>query len=74
MSFATNRAGWNVGGGVMGFFNDHIGLRGEVRYLRAFDSDTVAGIDLGTLNFTRLSIGLVIRLTEGRHRRHPGSS
>jgi len=45
----------------MGFFNDHFGLRGEVRYLRAFSSNTIAGADLGTLNFTRLSIGVVFR-------------
>jgi opacity protein-like surface antigen len=58
---STNDAGWNVGGGVMGFFNDHFGLRGEVRYNRAFSSNTIAGADLGTLNFTRLSIGVVFR-------------
>jgi opacity protein-like surface antigen len=58
---SNNDAGWNVGGGVMGFFNDHFGLRGEVRYNRAFSSNTIAGTNLGTLNFTRLSIGVVFR-------------
>ena len=29
-------AGWNAGGGVMGYFAQHIGLRGDLRYLRGF--------------------------------------
>jgi opacity protein-like surface antigen len=61
VSSSTNDAGWNVGGGVMGFFNDHFGLRGEIRYLRAFDSNTIAGVNVGTIDFTRLSIGVVFR-------------
>lgn len=61
VSSSNNQFGWNIGGGVMGFFNDHIGLRGDVRYMRAFEGDLVNGLDLGRLNFTRLSLGLVIR-------------
>ena len=61
VSSSTNEFGWNAGGGVMGFFNDHFGLRGDFRYMRAFSGDIVHGLDLGKLNFTRLSIGVVIR-------------
>lgn len=61
VSSSTNEFGWNAGGGVMGFFNDHFGLRGDFRYMRAFSGDIVHGLDLGSLNFTRLSIGVVIR-------------
>src|SRR5712691_3635717 len=32
---SNNMFGWDAGAGVMGFFNDHIGLRGEIRYMRA---------------------------------------
>ena len=37
---ATNRVtsndfGWDVGGGVIGMLNDHVGLRGDVRYFRS---------------------------------------
>ena len=60
-SSSSNEFGWNAGGGVMGFFNDHFGLRGDFRYMRAFSGDIVHGLDLGNLNFTRLSIGVVIR-------------
>jgi hypothetical protein len=61
VSSGTNQFGWNIGGGVMGFFNDHFGLRGDVRYMRAFSGDVINGLDLGNLNFTRLSIGVVFR-------------
>jgi opacity protein-like surface antigen len=61
ISSSTNEFGWNAGGGVMAFFNDHFGLRGDFRYMRAFSGDIVHGLDLGNLNFTRLSIGVVIR-------------
>jgi opacity protein-like surface antigen len=61
VSSSKNQFGWNIGGGVMGYFTDHVGLRGEIKYLRVFSGDVVNGLDLGTLNFTRLSIGLVLR-------------
>jgi len=61
VSSSKNQFGWNIGGGVMGYFNDRVGLRGEIKYLRVFSGDVVNGLDLGTLNFTRLSIGLVLR-------------
>jgi opacity protein-like surface antigen len=51
--------GVSVGGGVMGFFTDHFGLRADLRYFRT-------GIDLDVLNlenvdFWRASFGVVIR-------------
>jgi len=62
---STNMFGWDAGAGVMGFFNDHIGLRGDVRYLRA-THDINAGINSIDLNndrlhFWRTSIGVVFR-------------
>jgi len=32
---SENMFGWDAGGGVMGYFTNHVGLRGDVRYLRA---------------------------------------
>lgn len=65
VSSSKNMLGWNLGGGVMGYFNDHVGLRGDLRYLRSFENpDTgVTAIDLGTgqVHFWRASIGLVLR-------------
>ena len=56
--------GFNVGGGLMGYFSDHIGLRGDLRYFRAFSDnnfDSLLNADLGGFDFWRGSIGLVIR-------------
>jgi opacity protein-like surface antigen len=58
---SSNEAGFNVGGGIMGFFSNHFGIRGDVRYMRAFSGDIVNAIDLHSLNFTRLSLGVVFR-------------
>ena len=60
-SVSNNQFGFNFGGGVMGFFTDHFGLRGDIRYMRVFTGDPINGLDLGRLNFTRLSVGVVFR-------------
>ena len=64
-SSSNNMFGWDAGGGVMGYFTDHVGLRGDVRYLRA-TSDLNTGVrsfDLSgdRLHFWRASVGVVIR-------------
>src|SRR3954463_6830118 len=65
VSSSTNMFGWDAGGGVMGYFSNHVGLRGDLRYLRA-TSDLrtgVSALDLSgnRLHFWRASIGVVIR-------------
>ena len=45
----------------MGYFNEHIGLRGDIRYFRAFRGDVVHGLDLSGMNFWRASAGVVFR-------------
>lgn len=59
----TNEFGFNVGGGVMGFFNDVIGLRGDVRYVRSFQDtdDNLVTIDVGNFDYWRANIGVVFR-------------
>ena len=63
---SNNMAGWNLGAGVMGYFNDHVGLRGDVRYLRSFE-DTNTGINIidfnqaGQFHFWRAGVGVVLR-------------
>jgi hypothetical protein len=60
-----NHFGINVGGGIMGFFSDHFGLRGDLRYFRNLqeddDPDPFDIVDLGGLDFWRASVGIVIR-------------
>lgn len=63
VQLSDNDFGWNAGFGAMGFFNDHVGLRGDVRYLRTINGDVRESLDLdaGDFHFWRTSIGLVIR-------------
>jgi opacity protein-like surface antigen len=55
-----NDFGFDVGAGVMGFFNTNVGVRGDLRYFRSFrgTSDNATGLALGNLNFWRGSLGL----------------
>ena len=60
----NNDFGWNAGVGVMGFFNEHVGLRGDLRYLRTLEnnsSSTNIDFDPGGFHFWRASAGVVIR-------------
>jgi opacity protein-like surface antigen len=62
---STNMFGWDAGAGVMGYFTDHVGLRGDLRYLRATGDLTtnVRSIDVNgdKLHFWRASVGVVFR-------------
>jgi opacity protein-like surface antigen len=63
-SQSDNAVGWNAGAGVMGYFADHIGVRGDLRYIRGFNESDFGIFDatnLGALRFWRASIGVVIR-------------
>jgi opacity protein-like surface antigen len=60
----SNDFAFNVGGGVMGFFADNIGIRGDLRYFRTLsDEEAGSGIDvtLGELNFLRATVGAAFR-------------
>jgi opacity protein-like surface antigen len=64
-SVSRNDFGYVLGGGVMGYFTDHVGLRGDLRYFRNFkvddfDIDNV-DFDKGTFNFGRASVGVLFR-------------
>jgi hypothetical protein len=65
VSSSNNMLGWNAGAGVMGYFAQHVGVRGDVRYLRGFEdlSTGVTSVDLNgnQLKFWRASIGVVLR-------------
>jgi hypothetical protein len=62
---STNYFTYNVGGGVMGFFSSHFGVRGDLRYYRSFgfkESDVQgAGLALDKFDFWRGDIGLAVR-------------
>lgn len=66
VSSKNNMLGWNVGAGVMTYFNDRVGVRGDVRYTRGFkDLETgITAIDLNgnnQLHYMRLQVGVVLR-------------
>ncbi len=58
-----NALGFNVGGGVMAFFTDRVGIRGDLRYFRQVgeaDDDEV-DFDLGAFRFWRATVGASFR-------------
>lgn len=61
---SSNDFAVNFGGGVMAFFNDHVGVRGDVRYFRTLtDDDPGGGVDLdfGNFDFWKWDIGAAFR-------------
>jgi opacity protein-like surface antigen len=64
-SISTNYFTVNVGGGVMGFFTKHMGVRADVRYFRAFgfkvDDLQTAGLVLDRFDFWRASVGFAAK-------------
>ena len=64
-SISTNYFTVDVGGGVMGFFTTHMGVRADLRYFRAYgfkvtDLQT-AGLALDRFDFWRASIGFAAK-------------
>jgi hypothetical protein len=63
---STNDLGFNAGAGAHVFFNDNVGLRGDIRYFRGLQNDdsndTVLG-DLGfeDFDFWRGTVGVTFR-------------
>jgi hypothetical protein len=61
----TNDLGVDIGGGVHGYFNDRVGLRGDIRYFRSVtdNSPTSSSLDigLGNFNFWRGTVGVTFR-------------
>lgn len=59
----NNHFGWNIGGGLMIFPAEHVGVRGDIRHFHAFQDLDVLGIPLGNtkLDFSRASGAVVFR-------------
>jgi opacity protein-like surface antigen len=63
-SVSDNQLGWNIGGGLILFLNDNVGLRGDLRHYRSFQTLDLFGIQLAAdenkLDFGRAAFGLIL--------------
>ena len=59
----NNHVGWDIGGGLIVMVGEHVGVRGDIRYLHSFQDLTILGFTLsGTkLDFGRASAALVLK-------------
>jgi opacity protein-like surface antigen len=56
--------GFNLGAGAIGFVTDHVGFRGDLRYLRSFEDpveDNEFDIGVGNFDYWRGTFGLTFR-------------
>jgi opacity protein-like surface antigen len=56
--------GFDLGVGANGYFSDHVGIRGDLRFFRTLNADfntTNTSVGLGQFQFWRLAVGLIIR-------------
>jgi opacity protein-like surface antigen len=63
-SVEGNKFAWNAGGGVTGFLNNHVGITGDIRYVRAMDKDEVPnvfGVQFDGLDFWRGVAGVTLK-------------
>jgi len=64
-SISTNYFTFNVGGGAAGFFSQHFGVRGDLRYYRAFGFKVTdlqsTSLQLDRFDFWRADVGLAIK-------------
>jgi len=65
LSVDQSEAAWDVGGGAMFFFANHVGLRADLRYFRTFGRVNFDVIEIverpQRLDFTRASAALILR-------------
>ena len=60
----SNDFGINVGGGLLAYLGDHVGLRADVRYFRDLqdaDPDGAFDIDLGEVDYWRVVGGITFK-------------
>jgi opacity protein-like surface antigen len=58
----NNHLGWNIGGGLTLMLGEHVGVRGDIRYIHSFQDLDLLGFSLdGTkLDFGRAGAGVVL--------------
>ncbi len=58
---AGNEFGYNIGGGLMLMFGEHIGVRGDIRRFQSWNENDLISLPIGSekLGFNRASAGVV---------------
>jgi len=59
----SNDWGFNAGAGIMGFFSDNVGVRGDIRFFRTVNDTNPDGVDLqlGSFKFWRGTVGITFK-------------
>jgi opacity protein-like surface antigen len=61
---SDNQIGWNIGGGLIVYLGDHVGLKGDLRHYHSFQTLDLLGLELARdenkLDFGRAAFGLVL--------------
>jgi opacity protein-like surface antigen len=59
----NNDFGWDVGGGMIAYFSQRVGVRGDIRYFHAFQDLDILGLALGDtkLDFGRVSGAILFK-------------
>jgi hypothetical protein len=59
-----NQIGWNIGGGLILFLSEHVGLKGDIRHYHSFQTLDLFGLELARdenhLDFGRAAFGLIL--------------
>jgi hypothetical protein len=63
LSFTNNNFAWDLGGGLMIFFGEHFGIRGDIRHFHSFQDLHIAefAIDNTKLDYGRASVSIVLK-------------
>jgi hypothetical protein len=63
VSFTNNHFAWDIGGGLMVFFGEHFGIRGDIRHFHSFQNLEIQGfaLDNTKLDYGRASVAIVLK-------------
>jgi len=63
LSTSNNLFAWDIGGGVIGFFTPHFGIRGDLRYFHSFQSLSILTLNINDtkIDYGRVSGGVVFK-------------
>jgi opacity protein-like surface antigen len=62
---SQTQVGWSIGGGLLLFVQEHIGLKGDVRYYHSFETLDLLGVELAhdqsKVDFGRAAFGVLLK-------------